>query len=140
MKHLRILDPNHAPRDGHPYTDPDTGYVCKGKSIPALIEVVKKHRESNELPISDDIAWQVETALCKSLPPDECVFRDGTPPDLSCHHRGERLRVETCIACGGSIKAIIEFCGIHGECTQFKRDVGVKQCSTCPDRVSKMVD
>lgn len=136
MRHFRLLDPSAGPRDGHPYTDPDTDYTSLGKSIPLLIQAATAHRVANGLPIPHDFAQQVETQVCKMFP-DRCVSLDGVVADDTCTHRGAEVRREGCSTCGG-VQAKIMACSIHGECTLFRHDLGVRRCQLCDDRVSTL--
>lgn len=143
-RHLRLLDPSHCSRDGFPFKDPATPeskFTARGKTLTALFKAARDYRTANDIAIPDDFEWQIETAICKGLPPGECVHRDGSPPDLSCAHRGEEIRREKCDSCGGNVIAKILSCALHGECSLFKRAeqfVGVTLCATCPDRVSTL--
>lgn len=134
MRHQRLLDPSSVPRDGFPFTDPDTGYTTLGKTIETLIANARLHRESNGLSIPDDFAFYVETQVCRMFP-GRGVSRDGTPVDMTCAHRGDVIRLEGCASCGG-VQAKIRSCALHGECTEFRQEVGVRRCGLCLDRVS----
>lgn len=139
MRHQRLLEPDRFPREGYPYTDPDTGWTGYGKTTEALIEVATLHRTSNGLPIPSDFALIVETQVCRQHP-GRCVNRDGSPPDITCIHRGEVVRLEGCATCGG-VQAKIQACALFGECTQFSKDVGgVRRCGLCMSRVSELPD
>ena len=136
MRNFRLLDPSHCPREGFPYTDPDTGYESRGKTLAAVIANARIHREANGLPVAENFAQLVETQICR-LDPEQCVSLDGAPQDTTCAHRGAEIRREGCPTCGG-VQAKILACAIHGECTQFKHDVKVQRCGLCPDRVSTL--
>lgn len=120
------------------YVDPFSGWVAKERALPLLFKTVRKHREANSFPVEDDLDFQVETQICQRNP-GLCVNRDGSPLDSSCIHRGELIRWEGCETCGG-VRAKIVACALHGECSEFKRDMGVRQCGLCPDRVSTLTD
>ncbi len=134
MRHFRLLDPSRAPREGHCYIDPDTAYVSFGKVLDVLIANAATHRRSNGLPVPDDFPAVVQTQICVRHPGD-CVSLDGSPPDLTCAHRGELVRYEGCESCGG-VRAKIMACAVHGEATLFKHDMGVHACALCRERVS----
>lgn len=134
MRHLRLLEPNSSPRDGIPFKDPATGFTSYGKTLQLLFANSRLHRTANDIPIPDDFDFQIETQWCK-LNPQLCIGRDGLPPDTSCLLRGEQVRWEGCGSCGG-VRAKIMACPIHGECSEFRYDVGVKQCALCADRKS----
>lgn len=138
MKHQRLLDPSSSPRDGFPFTDADSGYVSYGKTMESLIATARLHREANGFPIAPDFALQVETQVCRMFP-GRCVNRDGSAQDLTCIHRGAEIRREGCSTCGG-VQAKIRACSIHGESTEFVKDVGVKRCGLCKDRVSTLTE
>lgn len=138
MRHYRLLNPSQGPREGIPFVDPLTGWTSKGKTLPLLFAAAREHRESNALPIPDDFDLQIETQWCRQNP-DLCVSRDGLPIDLSCAHRGEQVRWEGCDTCGG-VRAKVMACALHGECSEFKYDVGVKRCGLCQDRKSLLTD
>lgn len=134
MKHQRLLDPSRAPRDGFPFTDPDTGYTSHGKTLESLVATATLHRTANGLAMPDDFPAYVETQVCRMFP-GRGVNVDGTPEDVSCQHRGIEIRRVGCVECGG-VQAKIMACAIHGECTVFRHDVGVRRCGLCLDRVS----
>lgn len=136
MRYQRLLEPDRFPREGYPYIDADTGYTLYGKTTEALVAVATLHRKSNGLPIPDNFAFIVETQVCRQHP-GRCVNRDGTPPDISCRHRGEVTRLEGCETCGG-VWAKIQKCALFGECSQFSKDVGVQRCGLCRSRVSEL--
>lgn len=135
-RHQRLLEPDRAPRDGFPYTDPDTGFTVRGKTIPALVAAATLHRNANGLKVPADFDLYVETQICE-LWPGKGVRRDGTPPDTTCAHRGGFVRWEGCETCGG-VRAKIVACTLHGEATEFAHDVGVRRCGLCLDRVSTL--
>ncbi len=138
MNHLRLLDPDSPP--GNPlsrYKDTETGWTSKHATLAGLIATARLHRESNGLAVPDDFAFQVETQLCQS-DPERCVSRDGTPPDLTCIHRGALIRWEGCETCGGWRGAIMA-CALHGECSLFKHELPpARPCWSCGDRVSAL--
>jgi hypothetical protein len=136
MKHQRLLDPSSFPRDGFPYTDPDTGYVSMGKTLEALIAAASLHRQANGLTVPADFALLVETQICRVFL-GRCVNRDGSDPDNTCLHRGDVIRMEGCATCGG-VQAKIRACALFGECTEFTKNMGVRMCGLCPDRVSTL--
>lgn len=139
MRYLRLLQPDNGPRDGIPYTDPRTGWTSRGKTLTALYAAARLHRESNNIPIPDDFELQIETQWCMANP-DLCVGRDGLPSDTSCQYRGELLRWEGCSSCGG-VRAKIMACSKHGECTEFKHQIGsIRRCAVCPDRKTELTD
>jgi len=138
MRHLRLLQPDNGPREGIPYTDPVTGWTSHGKTLKSLFDTAKLHRQSNGVEIPEDFELQIETQWCMANP-DLCVGRDGGPPDTSCAYRGEQVRWEGCNTCGG-VRAKIMACSLHGECTEFKHEVGVRRCSLCKDRRTLLTD
>lgn len=137
MRYARLLNPNEIPKNGFPYTDPDTGHTSRFLTLAGLIGVARLHREANGLPVPPDFDKIVETQIC-ALAPDGCVNLDGSPNDASCVYRGAELRQEGCDTCGG-VRAKIMACALHGECSLFKHDVGVQRCGDCKDRVSTVL-
>src|SRR5690606_21162574 len=132
----RLLDPNSGPPGGFRYFDSDTGYTVKSTNLRQLFKDAEKHRIANGLPIPENFELLIETWLCRQLPPGICVYRDGRGMGGSlCVHRGDVVRFLKCEACGGSIKAKINACAIHGECTVFNKEIGINSCLTCPDRL-----
>jgi hypothetical protein len=135
MKYQRLLDPSHAPRDGFPFVDPDTGYTSHGKTLDALFATARLHRQANALSVPPDFDLYIENQVCRMMP-GRGVNRDGSEVDITCAHRGEGvIRLEGCATCGG-VQAKIRACALHGECTEFSKEVGVKRCGLCLDRQS----
>lgn len=135
---LRLLNPDEGPQgkgpDGYQFVH-ENGFTNKAGSLSALIEVAREHRESNGLPIPPDFNAQVETQICMGLPDEKCVCYEGVR-DTSCRYRGDFIRWVTCAACcgGKGVKGKVVTCELHGEATQFSKDLGVKSCATCMDR------
>lgn len=132
----RFLDPHTGPPGGWRYLDKDTGYTVKALTLAQLLRDAKTHRTSNGLTIPDDFDQQVETWLCRLMPPGLCIYLDGRGLGGSlCVHRGDFIRYVKCDTCGGTIKGKVLACAVHEECTTFTKEIGVKQCATCPDRL-----
>lgn len=132
---LRLLNPAQGVPDGYTYQHKETGYTNKGGSMYALLQECIIHRTGNNLPIPDDFAEQVEHQICMRLPESYSVPVSGIR-DTSCQFRGEETRRVLCEQCcgGKGIHAKVLACSIHGECTQFSKDIGIKACWACTDR------
>lgn len=136
MKYQRLLNPDSQPPVGYAFIHSENKWESKAGSLDELIRVARLHRESNNFPIAENFAQLVETQLCQRSP-GRCTNLDGTPYDESCIHQGDLIRWEGCTSCGG-VRAKVLACALHGECTSFKRDIGVRQCWSCTDRVSAL--
>ncbi len=55
--------------------------------------------------------------------------------DMSCQHRGEQLETRECQTCCGKTKIKVFACAVHGQCS-IAKDVGVKVCLQCSDRLA----
>lgn len=81
------------------------------------------------------------------LTPAKCekyrAFKDSAPPldkkpkkDLSCIHRGDVLRLQTCETCSGQKQLKVYACALHTECYLGTKLPDVKKCLDCDDRKS----
>lgn len=130
------MNPSQTPAGGWRYLDPDTGYTVKSAGRLQLFADARKHREANGLPIPDEFETLIETWLCRQAAPGVCVYLDGRGLGGSlCVHRGDVVRLVVCESCGGTIKGKVNACAVHGEATTFTKEIGVRFCGTCPDRL-----
>ncbi len=55
------------------------------------------------------------------------------PLAVVCAHRGNQVRQEKCVPCGGAKTTTVFFCELHVECQPSKRAAGVRSCLSCVD-------
>lgn len=65
-----LLEPRMMPPTGFFYIDPDTEYMVEGGTLSSCIELAKRHRNANQLPIADNFAALVEDFICLQNDPD----------------------------------------------------------------------
>lgn len=62
---------------------------------------------------------------------------NGQPVDMSCAHRGERLRIGECDLCGIKGQPFdVMSCAVHGECSHTRKHSKVKSCIACDERTA----
>jgi hypothetical protein len=80
MSRLKIALPEYASvPDDFRFTHEDGG-KSRGNTLGILMAAVRDYRRINALPMPDDMQAIVEDQLCRTLPPGNCKFMDGTLP------------------------------------------------------------
>lgn len=68
MSDLQLINRNEVPNGGFRYTQQETGFTITAPTWPDLVARVKKHRESNNLPIGLAFEREIENQLANQLP------------------------------------------------------------------------
>lgn len=67
-----LLDKGTVPPGGFRYKNAETDAIITAPSIGELFSAVRKHRQSNNLPVPLEMDRQIEDQLCSFMPPGTC--------------------------------------------------------------------
>lgn len=83
MTPLSLINPLVCPPDGFRYVFSEDGYLVHAWTFTDWIQLATNHLLANDVPVPPDLAGQMQTQLCRTLPPGWCNFDDPLRPRVS---------------------------------------------------------